>query len=153
MPGADEDAFGTDVFSTDVFGRSVGGTRFFEILDALAADCGFFPRVDELRLVDAFVARAAPLPASADTSSVQRTPLASRADGILIARFDKAASPFPRLSRQFTYRGLAEENEMSGSDPITERWPAVTNSVFIAAGWSPVPDSKRGGRIIPGSSG
>jgi hypothetical protein len=104
----------------DVFGRRFGGTRF-DVFDALAAGPDFFPRVDAVRFVETFGACAASLPASAETSSVQRTPRPPRAAGILIARFDKVGSPFARLPRQFTYRGFAEENHGGGPPLITER--------------------------------
>ena len=125
MAGAGEPVVGDGGFGNGVFFRGVDGTRFFDvdILGASAARWDFFTRVDEVRFFDVFGVCMTSLPASADTSSVQRTPVPARADGILIARFDNSGSPFPRPSRQFTYRDLAEENHRARRHPITERSP------------------------------
>ena len=50
----------------------VGVARFFAP-DVTALGCDFFRPVDDVRFVETFGARAGFLPASADTSSVQRT--------------------------------------------------------------------------------
>jgi len=93
IAGAGELPVDEGVFGDDDFRRSVDGTRFFEGVGALATGCDFFLRVGEARFVGAFGARVASLPASADTSRVQRTPRSPRVAGILIARFDKGGSP------------------------------------------------------------
>jgi len=83
-----------DALGLDVFCCRVDETRFVDFVGAFATGCDFFfPRVDAWLLVDVFGVRTESSPASADTSSVQRTPRPRRAAGILIARFDKGRSP------------------------------------------------------------